>query len=207
MNTSYKQFLPALGAFALTLSLAPVVGAECGGLSQPFAKHVNWSTQSAQPRLLRAAYTSTDAQEDDAAPAVSIVGFWHVKFIAEGDKGIPDGTEIDAGYSQWHSDGTEIMNSGGRAPDTSSFCLGVWEKVGARTYKLNHFAVGWDTVKNELIGPGNVKEEVTLGPSGEHFAGTFTIDQFDESGNLLVHIAGKVTGDRIGVNTPPSSIF
>jgi hypothetical protein len=29
---------------------------------------------------------------------------------------------IDAGFAQWHSDGTEIMNS--HAPATSNFCLG-----------------------------------------------------------------------------------
>src|SRR5947208_13320831 len=42
---------------------------------------------------------------------VSIVGFWHVKFVSEGTTGIPDGTIIDMGFSQWHSDGTEILNS------------------------------------------------------------------------------------------------
>src|ERR1044072_6868291 len=65
------------------------------------------------------------------APHVSIVGFWHVDFIAEGNtNGIPDGTSIDSAYVQWHSDGTEIMNSS-RDPRTSSFCLGVWKKSGA----------------------------------------------------------------------------
>jgi hypothetical protein len=37
---------------------------------------------------------------------------------------------IDDGYSQWHADGTEIMNSGAHAPNTSNFCLGVWAQIG-----------------------------------------------------------------------------
>ena len=65
-------------------------------------------------------------QDDPDSGSQTIVGFWHVKFVSEGSEGIPDGTEVDAGYSQWHSDGTEIMNSAGRSPITGSFCLGVW---------------------------------------------------------------------------------
>ena len=40
-----------------------------------------------------------------------IVGFWKVKFVAEGNAGIPDGAVLDNGFQQWHSDGTEITNS------------------------------------------------------------------------------------------------
>jgi hypothetical protein len=53
-----------------------------------------------------------------------IVGFWKVKFVAEGNPDIPDGTPIDDGLAQWHSDGAEIMNSGLRPPVTGNFCLG-----------------------------------------------------------------------------------
>jgi hypothetical protein len=50
------------------------------------------------------------------------------------------------GFSQWHSDGTEILNSS-RPPATSNFCLGVWEKTGPFAYKLNHFALSSDLEK------------------------------------------------------------
>jgi hypothetical protein len=53
------------------------------------------------------------------------VGFWKVTFTAEGNtEGPPDDTPIDSGYVQWHSDGTEIMNSG-RPPQNGNICLGV----------------------------------------------------------------------------------
>ena len=65
------------------------------------------------------------------------------------------------------------------------------------TYKLNHFALSWDPTGTNLIGPANIREEVVLGRSGNSYAGTFTIDQFDTDGNVLAHIAGRVTATRI----------
>jgi hypothetical protein len=48
---------------------------------------------------------------------------------------------------------------------------------------------------------------VTLAPGGNKFSGTFTVDQYDESGNVLVLLLGTITGTRIDVNTPAESIF
>jgi len=61
---------------------------------------------------LKATQATASAQSSlsqQAAPAgAAIVGFWHVKFISKGTGFIPDGTVVDMGFSQWHSDGTEI---------------------------------------------------------------------------------------------------
>jgi hypothetical protein len=57
-----------------------------------------------------------------------IKGFWKVKFLSEGNAGIPDGTVLDNGFAQWHSDGTEVMNSS-RAPVTQSFCMGCGRRL------------------------------------------------------------------------------
>jgi hypothetical protein len=204
----FKAMAAALAsAVALALTLAPIASAECGGLRGPHAAPTGWHPQLLRPSQIqpgRASFlTVSDHDRDDE----DIVGFWHVKFVSEGSEGIPDGTEIDAGYSQWHSDGTEIMNSGGRSPITDSFCLGVWEKVGHCRYKLNHFAAAWDATGAHLVGPANIREDVAVDSDHDHFTGTFTIDQYDESGNKLVHVVGKITGSRIKVGTPPSSIF
>jgi hypothetical protein len=159
-----------------------------------------WGFQAGGAHLLQAALVKTDDQ-------AAIVGFWHVKFVSEGSTGIPNGTEIDAGYSQLHSDGTEIMNSGGRSPITSNFCLGVWKQTRTGTYKLNHFATAWDPTGTILIGPANIREEVTLASDGNRFSGKFTIDQYDESGNNLGQVQGQITGTRITPETPAQSIF
>jgi len=211
----------AASLIAVTLSVVPNATAQCGGFRSSLAHPTSWRPNLGQSHLQRAAFGGAQGQDDLARDDVSIVGFWHVKFVSDGIStgipgGVPKGAEVDAGYSQWHSDGTEIMNSGGRAPNTGDFCLGVWAKVGARQYKLNHFAAAWDPTKGavgpagpagELIGPAHIQEEVTLGPGGDRFAGSFSIDQYDESGNLLVHLEGKITGTRINVDTPESSVF
>ena len=100
-----------------------------------------------------------------------IVGFWKVKFIAEGNAGIPDGTVLDNAFVQWHSDGTEMMNSS-RAPVTQSFCMGVWQKTGKSSYELNHFALTFDT-SNNFVGPAQVQEDVTLDKKADQYTGTF----------------------------------
>ena len=179
---------------------AAKVNAECGDLHL-FKPGVSLQPQSWQgvgefgpPSLLRVS-ENTDA----------IVGFWQVTLTAKGNPGPPDGTVIDKGFSQWHSDGTEILNSS-RPPVTQSFCLGVWKKVSPLHYKLNHFPISWDQNSN-LVGVANLREEVTLSLDGKTFTGTFTIDQYDQSGNLLVHIIGQVSGTRITVDTTASSVL
>ena len=201
MKLTMRVCMRALGLAACALVMAGAAKAECG--RTPGAKPTSLHLQAAAPRILRAAFIAEDADETTA----SIVGFWHVKFVSKGSSGIPDGTEVDAGYAQWHSDGTEIMNSAGRSPTTNAFCLGVWQSIGPRQYQLNHFASAYDSTGTQLIGPANIRETVTVGPEGKRFEGTFTIDQYDEGGNLLAHVQGKVTGTRIEVNTLPSKIF
>jgi hypothetical protein len=157
------------------------------------------------------------AEADAAFSAQDIVGLWHVKFIAKGNAGIPDGTEVDAGYAEWNFGGTEIMNSGSHAPNTSNFCLGTWQSAGNHLYRLNHFAISWDPSKGqpdasgqpsgELVGPARIQEEVALSRDSKTFGGTFTIDVYDESLNTLAHLVGVITATRIDVDTPASSIF
>ena len=203
MKSSPRKLLGTIVLSVCAVVLGGVARAECGALPTAHLHPASLSLHTAAPRLLRAALPSDEAEQDSTL----IVGFWHVKFISEGSMGIPDGTEVDAGYAQWHRDGTEIMNSAGRSPTTNSFCLGVWEKVGPRQFQLNHFASAYDSTGTRLLGPANIRETVTVGPQGKHFEGSFTIDQYDESGNSLGHVQGKITGTRIEVDTPPSSIF
>ena len=204
MKSNYRMLAVTFGALALALLFAPNSSAQCGGLRTPAGTHASWRFQPGQARLVQTAYVPVD---DLFGFDPGIVGFWHVKFVSKGSAGIPDGAEVDAGYSQWHSDGTEIMNSAGRSPITSNFCLGVWTKVGERKYKLNHFATAWDPTGSTLIGPANIQEEVTLSADGCKFSGTFTIDQYTEAGNRLAHVVGDITGTRITVDTPSQSIF
>jgi hypothetical protein len=132
----------------------------------------------------------------------SIVGFWHFTQT----QGI---NVFDAGYEQWHSDGTEIYNSGSRAPDTGNFCMGVWEQVGVRHYKLNHRAIGWVPGGSVPAYVAAIEEDVTLSATGNSFSGTYKVAAYDLTGHLLQVISsGKVTATRITVtDTVPGPLF
>jgi hypothetical protein len=136
MKTTFKKVIGTL----ILLLVGTVSNAECGyteghraGATQP----QSWQGP-AQFRPASFLLVADQEGSDDR-----IVGFWKVKFVSDGSPGIPDGTVIDNAFAQWHSDGTEIMNSS-RPPATSNFCLGVWQKSGPSTYKLNHFALSSD---------------------------------------------------------------
>lgn len=123
----------------------------------------------------------------------SIVGMWSFKMTSNG------GT-VDWGYVQWHSDGTEIENSGGRAPSTENFCMGVWTQTSTASYHLNHLALSYDSSGN-LNAKVNIKEDVNLNSSGTMYNGSFTLSVYDPNSNaLLQQVTGQVTGQRVPSN-------
>ena len=202
MKSPLKEMIHAVSVLFAMLVVACFsavsASAQCG------ASDGHLASNTATAMLMRSAAKSSKAPAAQANGA-AIVGFWHVTFISKGTGFIPDGTVVDMGFSQWHSDGTEILNSS-RPPATSNFCLGVWEKTGPFSYKLNHFALSSD-LNGNMVGPANIRENVTLGAQGTTYTGTFSIDQYDTSGNLLVHIVGEVKATRITVNTKISDIL
>jgi len=121
-----------------------------------------------------------------------IVGLWDVTFKA------PNGATVDWGYSEWHSDGTEIMNSGGHTPASGNFCLGVWRQSGPNTYHLKHFPLAYNPVTQQLAAKIILTEDVTVDHDADSFSGPFTLDAYDPTGaTLLQHVTGTVTGRRV----------
>jgi hypothetical protein len=197
-----RTLIAALAVILFGTMLAPWASAQCGYLAGTKLGSTNFQPLSWQAPA-KSGPGSLLLASDDRADGEGIVGFWKVSFVAEGNNpGPPDGTPIDFGFQQWHSDGTEILNSGMRAPATGNFCLGVWKKVGRSKYKLNHFAISSD-INGNLVGPANIREEVVLDHDGDSYSGTFTIEQFDTHGNSLGGVKGRVTGTRITVDTQP----
>jgi hypothetical protein len=175
-----------------------VLGTACLGLTQGLWAQSSSSGcgyfqgQKAAPSLRPASFQLVSDQHSAA-----IVGLWEFSFISEGNSGIPDGTVLDTGYAAWHSDGTEITNSGAHAPMTGNFCMGVWKQTRHSTFKLNHFALAWDPTGTFFVGPANLRLEVVVARDRKSYSGTFTIDQYDTNGNLLAHVAGNVTAQRV----------
>jgi len=207
MKKTFNSVFAVMGMILLGATFTATASAGCGDLPGKPSP----SIRQDQPfRFVAAAYQPgvfmTAGYGDE-----SIVGLWQFSFTAKGNgsAGPPDGTPIDAGYVSWHSDGTELMNSG-RDPSTSSFCMGVWKRVGYTEYKLNHWALSWVPASSTctplagnsgcLLGAANIQEDIIVDQTGNNYSGTFTIDQYDQKGNTLAHVAGTVLGKRITVD-------
>lgn len=200
MKTLNRLFVAALGMVVPVL-LAPNCSAQCtvGLHSRP--AHTGLFLRPGHVQLLPAAFfAGSDEDRDRDEP--SVVGLWRSMLISE------DGTQLEQGLTQWHSDHTEIDNNGSNPPISGSFCLGVWEKVGERTYKLNHFPLPWDPTGTAFLGPANYKAEVTLSADGKHYRGHFTLDQYDPTGKILLgHAQGIVKATRITIDTTVGDVF
>jgi hypothetical protein len=203
MKSIAQTITTTLAAGVLVTMFVSKASAGCGDLSNlqgPFAPaqfSVHFRT-SAPPA------DSTKALANGSAGA-SIVGLWNIQFVSQGNiahnPSIPDGALIDFGFNQWHSDGTEILNSGGHAPATENFCLGVWGQTGFLTYELNHFALSYNATSGDLANVVNIREQATLSPSGESYTGTFTLNVYDTKGNQVDHVAGTILATRVTVDT------
>jgi hypothetical protein len=220
MKTMRMRFATVAGALALTTMVVSASGQCLSGAGwKAMAKPAAWSAPNNRVRLMRAAYES--AGQELVNPLAPIIGMWHVKLVAgtitlynnAPSLPFPQGAEFDAGYQQWHNDGTEMLNSGGRPPLISSFCMGVWSQTGLRKFKLNHFAINW-APDGTRTGPTSIVEEVTVSPNGLTFSGQFTITDYLEtdgpSGSSISKqdvVTGPITGTRIDVNTPVEPIF
>jgi hypothetical protein len=207
MQLTKSRLSTAVGTVLAAMWFASAAYAGCGALDSlpapgqpaapraaPQAPGVNgFSGVQFVQASTRASFLPVDWRWSDPAP---IVGLWHMKFVV--DNGTPDGLVVDEGFTTWHDDGTELMNSG-RAPMTGSFCMGVWKRVGPATFSLNHWALSWDDSGKQLIGPTNIREVVTVDRRGTTYTGTFTLTQYLPDGKTPAGdpAAGKVVATRI----------
>jgi hypothetical protein len=190
---SGRSIRSAVWGFAiLGLGLAGYASAGCAPSLSPGERNAPQSRSAGS----RAGLMQINFRQDDDDDAV-VVGLWKFKFVSKGSTGIPDGALIDAGYVTWHDDGTELMNSG-RVPKTGSFCMGAWRQTGWHAFKLNHYALSWDDSGTAFVGPTNIREQITVDRSGDHYSGTFTLVQYavDET-TVLATVKGTVTASRI----------
>jgi hypothetical protein len=202
MKTMFGTLKAAFAIAVIATVFAALGNAQCISVSkykpsalmlrQPFS-----SGQFTPAAFTSAAYASV--QDSQGSSQDPIVGFWYVKFTSD-----VAGQFFDWGYSQYHSDGTEILNSGTGA---RKFCLGVWKKAGPK-YEVNHFAIAYDyATAPAFIGIVNIHETITVGGDHNSFTGTFTLGIYDQDGNLLEPpygpgtVTGQIEGHRITVDT------
>ncbi len=203
MKTISRAINITLGAGIFATLLVSNASAGCGDITNlqgPF----EFPQPTGHSREL-APSAEAESPAERGASSVSIIGLWKVQFLSKGNTShspsIPDGAVVDFGYSEWHSDGTEILNSGMHEPATQNFCMGVWGKTGYLAYELNHFALSYNAATQALSNYVNIREQVTLSPSGDSYSGAFTIDIYDTKGNHVDHLAGSITGTRLTVDS------
>ena len=202
--------MSATGALVLAAAMVPSALAQCG-LNKNYVKPTAWQPQSGSAHFMHAALF-----DDDDRDGPSIVGMWHVIFTAHTVNGTaipPDAYPmIDNAFVVFHSDKTEIMESA-RPPQDGNFCLGVWEKTGARSYYLNHLPwLGNDTT-NAPSGIGNptggaqITEHVTVSEDGKSYTGNFTLVAYNLDGTKAVTFTGVVAATRITTSTSFPSLM
>jgi hypothetical protein len=198
MKTISRAITMTLSAGIFVTLFVSKATAACGelNLQGPF----EFPEAVSDSRVLSASANAETALQRGSS-GVPIAGMWKVQFLSKGNTGhnpsIPDGALIDFGWIQWHSDGTEIQNSAG-VPG-GGFCLGVWGQTGFLTYEVNHFPIAFNA--STLANYINLREQVTLSPSGDSYTGTFIEDIYDTKGNQVDHLAGTITATRITVDS------
>lgn len=200
MKIMSRVMFATAGAAIFAAFFVPQASAGCGGESNLQGPFVFPQTSAQLKSPTNAEYPSARSSSSS-----SIVGLWSVQFLSQGNTThtppIPDGALIDWGFNQWHSDGTELLNSGGHAANTGNFCMGVWGQTGFLTFELNHYALSYDATTGALVNIVNIREQTTLSPSGDSYTGTFTFDVYDPKGNHVDHVGGTVTATRVTVDT------
>lgn len=108
----------------------------------------------------------------------SIVGLWHAVYTSGGV------TAWEA-FDQWHTDGLEF-----EAADLQigSMCQGTWVKTSPGTVRLFHVGWNFDPTGITLTGYFTEIQVDTVSADGNTYDGTYTLQNFDLSGN---HIQGQ----------------
>jgi hypothetical protein len=189
-------------AFSPTLSNAQCMKFNVSKQGASLLKPQALSHMASAAAFAPVAYGSDQERPDtDHDP---MLGFWYVKFTSD-----TPGVFFDWAYNQFHSDGTEMMNSGSLG--SSAFCMGVWKRTAHLQYEVTHFPIPYDTTEAPpvLVGIVDLCEKITLSRDHNSFTGTFTQSTYDKVGNLLggLIITGKLEGRRITVDTPVNRVL
>ena len=181
-----RTFVAIIAVCAGAISTAhavcgPNLGARLGLVSPTI--QLPWADQMAADSMTRANVA------DENSP---IVGLWDVKLFI-------DGNQVDEGFDQWHSDGTEVLNDNGEPEppnSTGAVCLGVFKQTGPRTYKLTH--PGWFFDANgSLSNVVELLETITVDKNGNSYQGSFIENIYDLSGKRADQLKGTLTATRI----------
>lgn len=189
-----SQLRPSTLVAALALlflaAFTPSAFAQCGtGLLGHSEAAPSFGQSFAVPPAALASQTGKKPAGTTSLP--SIVGLWNVQFISNNQV-------VDVAFDGWHEDGTEVLNDFTN-PINGNVCLGVWEQISPRAFKLKHPSWYFDNSGN-LLGTVIIHETVRLSADGNSYTGTYLDDVYDASGDLLARYSGKIAATRITVD-------
>jgi hypothetical protein len=203
MKVTHRAVTAIMSAAVVGMLLASAASA-CDIAAQPSVPFAMGQLMQDSRNPLELATSEGVARDATTGKGPSLVGMWSFKFISLGNTtrtpAIADGTQLNFGYTQYHSDETEILNSGARSPAQQNFCLGVWQKTGNDTYQVNHFALNFNATTGAWLGTIVVIEKVTVSPGGTALSGTFAQTVFDTTGTATDHVSGQITAQRVTVD-------
>ena len=184
MTARVQRIRPSSALSVALLSAAVLVasvidaGAACmapgGAKPSPLSAVGILARAGAAPALAAAAQGGSS---DGGGP---IVGQWQVLMTAF--PGTNDEFIFDFGFQQFHSDGTELMISGGVPPTIGNVCIGAWERGPGGAIVLRHMT--WNWAGTEVLGDlptGYFLLEVTIrtNSQGTAYAGTWRAASYD----------------------------
>jgi hypothetical protein len=198
-TTKLSQRMAAgLAVIALSILAAPALKAQCvararnGGTFAPELRSLQEPAALDQEGSSDQAGSPEALDQDKKDSNVTILGLWKNIYFA-------GGALNDVGFRQFNAGGTELLNDSPVPDGRNNFCVGVWKRVGARTYDLLHTFLVFDSSGKKPIAIAIEQSRIIVGRDGNTFRGTWTQDNYDFSGNVMpgFHFDGTVTGERI----------
>ena len=197
------------------LGLWTVAAVAAGALAAPSLACQNPSISGSPVAAQKAATPFTATSHELVIPAVfaapatngghgTVVGMWHA-ILRIGDASGPVYDEV---LEHFHADGTELLISNALPPALGNICIGVWKRVGPRTFKLKHMTWNWSPEEGGFGVPGtfagHFELEITLrlDGRGNSYTGQWSAKNYGLEGEHLpaLDLEGVVTGVRIGVD-------
>jgi hypothetical protein len=183
-STTTLKFMKVAACFVLSVGLSASAFASCGDtLSTMAAGGAVVLNQSRFPGSIQ----SPEGKQSKS----SIVGLWHIEFVANGQT-------IQEAFQMWSAGGTEVHNPN-VDPRSGNVCLGVWKHGSHGTYTLAHRVWNYDG-NGTFLGTIHLSESVTVSADGKTQTGSFALDFYDPAGNFQFEVPGTVTGERISVD-------
>ncbi|MBI3475227.1 MAG: hypothetical protein HY010_05820 [Acidobacteria bacterium] len=183
-STTTLKFMKVAACFVLSVGLSASAFASCGDALSTMA--------AGGTVVLNQSHISGSIQSSEGTPSkTSILGLWHIGFVANGQT-------IQEAFQIWNAGGTEVHNPN-VDPRGGNVCLGAWKRGPHRTYTLAHRVWNYDG-NGTFLGTIHLSESVTVSPDGNSQSGSFALDFYDPAGNFQFEVPGTVTGERISVD-------